>query len=199
MMHDLDKIIDSYPDEYIAIKRQAKKYLGNGSGISETGRINILYRPWVASMNWGLMLYKGADMHWIHEAEKEMEKSIPDFYQRFLTNINGCFLYDLSLFGLIQSLSRSFLQCHSLLSANQDWIQEFDVDQSFFHFGGGTYSPAENTGYFYGKQKIISVRKNGMILHEWHNFSDFLHDELLRAETEMLKEVPKNIKLFVTD
>ncbi|MDB5276162.1 MAG: hypothetical protein JWR61_1117 [Ferruginibacter sp.] len=145
------------------------------------------------------MIYEGADMKWITEAEKTMGKTIPDFYKRFLTDINGCFLYDISMFGLIHSLTRSFLQCHSLTSANRDWIMEFDIDQSFFHFGGGTYSDDENTGYFYGESKIISIRKNGKLVNEWSDFSDFLNDELDRAEKEMLKEVPKKIKLSVTE
>jgi hypothetical protein len=198
-MENLYKVIDSYPGEYIAIKKQAKKYIQNGSHIDERERVNILHRPWVAPLNWGLMLYNGADIKWINEAEKTIEKTIPDFYKRFLTNINGCFLYDISMFGLIPSLTRSFLQCHDLTTANREWIKEFDIDQNFFHFGGGTYSYDENTGYFYGQNKIISIRKNGNLVNEWNNFSDFLNDELIRAEKEMLKEVPKKTKLFVTE
>lgn len=198
-MEDLYKIIDSYSDEYIAIKKQAKKYIRNNSDLDKSGRLNILHRPWVAPLNWGLMIYKGADMKWINEAEQTIKKTIPDFYKRFLSNINGCFLYDISLFGLIPSLTRSFLQCHSLTSANHDWISEFKIDQNYLHFGGGVYSDEENTGYFYGQNKIISVRKNGRLIKEWSNFSDFLNEELIRAEKEMLKEVPKKTKLVVNE
>jgi hypothetical protein len=198
-MESILKIIDSYPDEYIAIKKQAGKYIQNGSDIDKNERTNILHRPWVAPLNWGLMLYKGADIKWINEAEEAIEKTIPDFYKRFLTKINGCFLYDISMFGLIHSLTRSFLQCHNLETANINWIKEFNVDQSFFHFGGGTYSYDENTGYFYGQNKIISIRKNGKPVNEWSNFSNFLNDELARAEKEMLKEIPKKIKLVVNE
>jgi len=198
-MADLYKIIDSYPDEYMVIKEQANKYIQNGSNLDKAGRLNILHRPWVAPLNWGLMIYQGTDMKWINEAEQIIEKTIPDFYKRFLTNINGCFLYDISLFGLIHSLTRSFLQCHSLTSANRDWITEFKIDQSFFHFGGGVYSDDENTGYFYGQNKIMSVRKNGKLVNEWSNFSNFLNDEVLKGEKEMLKEVPKKIKLVVSE
>ncbi len=198
-MDDIYKIINTYPDEYLAIKKQARKYVQNGSNIDDNHRVNILHRPWVARLNWGLMIYKGADTKWIDEAEVIINKTIPDFYKRFLTNINGCFLYDISMFGLIHSLTRSFLQCHSLTTANNDWIKEFDIDQSFFHFGGGHYSYEERTGYFYGQNKIISVRKNGKFVKEWTNFSDFLNEELTRAEQKMLKDVPKNIVLKVTD
>ncbi|MFT3935091.1 MAG: hypothetical protein QM726_15800 [Chitinophagaceae bacterium] len=196
-MEELYKIINSYPDEYVAIKRQAKKYIHNNSDLDESRRLNILHRPWVAPLNWGLMIYQGADMKWVNDAEQTIGKTIPDFYKRFLTNINGCFLYDISLFGLIHSLTRSLLQCHSLTSANLDWINGFKIDQSFFYFGGGVYSDDENTGYFYGNNKIMSVRKNGKLVNEWGTFSDFLNDELIRAEKEMLKEVPEKNKLVV--
>jgi hypothetical protein len=197
-MNDIYKIIDTYPDEYLAIKKQAIKYIQNSSNLDDNQRINILHRPWVARLNWGLMIYKGADTKWINEAEGNINKKIPDFYKRFLTNINGCFLYDISMFGLIPSLTRSFLQCHSLTIANNHWIKEFDVDQSLFHFGVGPYSHQENTGYFYRHDKIMSVRKNGKLVNEWSSFSDFLNDELTRAENKMLEEVPKEVKLVVT-
>lgn len=198
-MENIYKIINTYPDEYLAVKKQAKKYIENGSNIDNNHRINILHRPWVARLNWGLMLYKGADTKWIDEAELTIGKTIPDFYKRFLTNFNGCFLYDISMFGLINSLTRSFLQCHSLTTANNDWIKEFNVAQSLFYFGIGKYSYEENTGYFYGQDKIMSIRKNGKLVNEWSNFSDFLNEELLRAENEMLKKIPTKTELVVTE
>lgn len=198
-MRNIYKTIDSYPDEYIAIKKQARKYILNGSNIDKNGRINILHSPWIAPLNWGLMLYKGADKNWINEAELTTQKIIPDFYKKFLLTINGCFLYDISMFGLIHSMTRTFLQCHNLTTANISWIKEFDVDQSFFYFGGGTYSFEENAGYFYGQGNIMSIRKNGKLVNKWTNFADFLNDELARAEREMLKDIPKKTKIVVNE
>jgi hypothetical protein len=77
---DILKVIDTFPDEYLAIKKQAKKYFPNGSSIDNDQRTNILHRPWVARLNWGLMLYKGADTKWISEAEATINRTIPDFY-----------------------------------------------------------------------------------------------------------------------
>jgi len=197
-MEELHKIINSYPDEYSAIKKQAIKYLQNNSNIEDTGILNILHRPWIAPFNWGLTIYQGIEIDEITGAEQTIGKPIPHFYRRFLTSINGCFLYDLSLFGIIRSITRSALQPHSLESANRDWIVEFDTDQSFFHFGGAAYSYDENIGYFYGHNKIMSIRKNGKLVNEWSSFSDFLDAELIRAETLMLKDIPKNNKLIVS-
>jgi hypothetical protein len=86
-----------------------------------------------------------------------------------------------------------------LTTANVEWIKEFDVDQSFFYFGYGHYSYEENTGYFYRQNKIISARKNGIFVNEWKNFSDFLNDELIRAENKMLKDIPKKTVLKVSE
>ncbi len=96
-------------------------------------------------------------------------------------------------------MTRSFLQCHDLTRANIDWIKEFDVDQNYFHFGGGHYSYEENAGYFYGQNRIISVRKNGKVVNEWTSFSNFLNDELARAESKMLKDIPKKTVLRVSE
>ena len=198
-MEKIYTIVDSYPDEYLAIKKQAKKYIQNGSDIDNNERLNILHRPWVARLNWGLMLYKGSDIEKINQAEGLIKKPIPEFYKNFLTKINGCFLYDISLFGLIPSFTRTVLQCHDLVNANIEWIKEFNVDQSFFLFGGGHYSYEENTRYFYGQDKIISIRKNGKFVNQWSNFSDFLNDELTRAENKMLNDIPKNTVLKVSE
>jgi hypothetical protein len=100
-MENIYKIIDSYSDEYLAIKKQAKKYILNDSIIDNNERVNILHRPWVARLNWGLMLYKGADVGWINQTETLIKKPMPAFYKSFLAKINGCFLYDISMFGLI--------------------------------------------------------------------------------------------------
>jgi hypothetical protein len=45
----------------------------------------------------------------------------------------------------------------------------------------------------------IQKRKNGKIVYERNDFSDVLNDELASAETEMIKEVPKSIKLVIIE
>lgn len=197
-MEMIFQIIDSYPDDYSAIKKQVKKYIQNGSTVDDNERINILHRPWVAPLNWGIMLYPRADKKWIEEFERKYENNFPPFYKEFLSKINGCFLYDISLFGLTHSLTRTHLQCHDLATANEYWIREFLIDQSYFYFGSGVYSDEENIGYFYRQNKIISILKNGTIINEWNNFLDFLNNELIEAEKKMLLDLPKKISLIIT-
>lgn len=198
-MENINKIIDSYSDKYFAIKEQARKYILNGSNVDEKERLNILHRPWVAPLNWGLMIYKGASKEVLCEFQYDSKIIIPTFYREFLENINGCFLYDISLYGIIPSFTRSFLQCHSLETANTRWIHEYKVDKSYFYFGGSSYNYEENVGYFYDENNIISIRKNGEIVGEWTDFSNFLSDEISKSEKKMLKNLPSNINLIVTD
>jgi hypothetical protein len=204
-MEDLTSQIDNYSDEYLAIKRQAKKYFRNNSTIDNNDTLNIFHRPWVAPFNWGLNIYKGADKDWLEQFEQETKKIIPTFYKRFLSAINGCFIYDLSLFGLPPSLylnrtlDRSQLQCHDLASANRNWIYEYKVDKNSFHFGNRAYTYDENVGYFFYDNKIKSLRTNGKTVNQWDNFSDFLNDEINEAENMMLKEVPKETKILTDE
>jgi hypothetical protein len=144
------------------------------------------------------MIWPGADSELVYEAEQSLGRALPGFYKQFLLNINGCFLYDISMFGLNQYFTRSVLQCHSLLTANQEWIREYNIDQNLFYFGEGSYSESENTGYFYGGNRFYAIRREGTVVKEWSEFALFLRDELSRAEREMLKEVPNGVKLTIS-
>ena len=204
-LQNLISIINTYPDEYLAIKKQAKKYLKNNSIIDNLETINIFHRPWIARLNWSLTIYKGADKIWFEQYEKVTHKLVPDFYKNFLSKINGCFIHDISFFGLTPSiytkgtLDRSILQCHDLTTANKEWIKEYDVDQSYFHFGGRSYSYSENLGYFFVDDKIMAVRKNGNAINEWKTFFEFLLDEIERAEQIALKNVPIGMQVLVDE
>ena len=197
--------IDSYPDEYLPIQKQAKKYLRNNLCIDGNNTLNVFHRPWVAPFNWGLMLYQGADKNWIEQFEERTQKIIPSTYKSFLLTINGCFIYDLSLYGLTPSiylevtLDRSELQCHDLTTANTDWIFEYKVDENDFHFGSGTYLYDEKIGYFFDDNKIRSISTNGKLVNEWMNFTDFLSDEISTAEKIMLAEIPEDTNLLIDE
>jgi hypothetical protein len=196
--------IDSYPEEYIALKHQAKKYIQNNSNIDDGGTLNVFHRPWVAPFNWGMRLYQPAGQSWIEQFQQRTHKVIPDFYKKFLLAINGCFIYDLSLFGLTPSmyttgtLNRSILQCTDLTTANNTWIVEYKIDSTCFHFGGRAYTYSENIGYFFTGTEIKSLRKNGNTIKSWTSFSDFLTDEVMEAENMMAEEIPKNTKILIT-
>ena len=84
------------------------------------------------------MLFKGADKSWLEQFENMTQKLIPDFYKNFLGLVNGCFVHGISFYGLTPSiyikgtLDRSILQCHDLTTANNEWINEYEVDKRLF-------------------------------------------------------------------
>lgn len=198
----LSSKIEAFPGEYLPIKQQAKKYLKNDSTLDKNSTLNIFRRPWVAPFNWGLILYKGAEAYWIEQFEQNTQKIIPSIYKSFLQRFNGCFIYDLSLFGLTPTiylkgtLDRTLLQCHDLITANIEWILEYKLDQHHFYFGSRAYSFDENIGYFFVENKIRAIRTNGKIEKEWFDFTEFLNDEIKEAEKMMLKEIPKGVKIL---
>jgi len=197
LVKTLTEKIDSLPEEYISLKQQARKYLRNNSNVDKNETVNIFHRPWVAPFNWGIKLYKGAPPAWIEEVSERTGKVMPDFYGRFLSFVNGAFIYDLSLYGISSSireknlLDRSTLQCHDLILANTDWIQEYKVGNNYFHFGSRSYSYTENIGYFFADHKIKAIRKNGKAIKEWTDFSIFLDDEIPIVEAMMREKIPQ--------
>lgn len=198
----LASAIHALPDEYMPIREQALRYINNNSKVDENRTLKILHRPWVAPLNWGLTLYPGAPHDWLAEYRERTGQPIPEFYSRFLSAINGCFIYDLSLYGIPPSmheknlLNRRVLQCHDLATANRDWICEYKVAPGSFYFGGRSYSYSENIGYFWDNGKIRSVRKNGKTQSEWTDFTTFLHDEIAVVEKKMLEQLPGNVKIL---
>ncbi len=195
--------VDQYPDDFFGIKQQANKYLPNNSNIDESGTLNIFHRPWVAPYNWGVKLYQGAPAQWINTFEEKTSRPIPNAYKQFLVAINGCFIYDFSLFGLPPSayvsgtLNRSLLQCLDLGLANTGWIKEYEINKNWFHFGSRAYNDEENIGYFFDGNIIKAVLDNGKIKDEWTNFPDFLRDEIAKAEKMMKEGIPKNTKVII--
>jgi len=198
----LTSAIHTLPDEYLPIKQQALRYVKNNSQIDDNSTLKILHRPWVAPLNWGLMLYPGAPQDWLAGYHEKTGRAIPEFYSRFLSAINGCFIYDLSLFGIPSSmheknlLNRRVLQCHDLATANRDWVCEYRITPDYFHFGSRSYSYSENIGYFWDNGKIKSVRKNGKTQSEWNDFTAFLQDEIAVVEKKMLEQLPGNVKIL---
>jgi hypothetical protein len=202
-MREILNRIETFPNELKPISIQVKKYLDNNSDIDESV-INVLHRPWVAPLNWGLMLYQGANPEWFTEFKNRTEKEIPSFYKDFLQHINGGFIYGISMYGLTPSayetglLNRTILQCHDLTTANNSWVREYNVDPQLFHFGGQSYSRKENVGYFFDNDMILCYRENGELINKWTNLGEMLFDEIDIAEQMMLDQIPKDVKLKVS-
>ena len=194
------KKLNSYPKEFAPLKESAMKYMSRCCIIDTNDTVQIGHRPWVAPYNYAISLFAPAKKAWISNFQKRQGKKIPPIYQEFLLTINGCFLYDFSMYGLPPSmqsstplLDRSTLQCLDLDTANEHWICGYNVNNEKLLFGSRYYSDRESVGYFFeGKNTIQAFRKNGEMINEWLSFSDFLQQELLIAERMMIEETPED-------
>lgn len=200
MTEDVNRFLDKLSIDFSPIVEQAKKYFDNYSKIRKDGTAEIFRRPWVAELNFGLWLFPPTGTIWLDQFVERSKKSIPNLYKKILLEMNGCFVYDFSLFGLPESvystglLDRSITQQLDLETANRNWVKDYNVDPNFFHIGGRSYSYSENIGYFIYGDSILSIRKNGEIINTWNTLQEFLCDEIKVSEKQMLDKAPKNIR-----
>lgn len=199
-MDSIKKILNTISDNFKPIKHISNKYIKFGGSIEENNLI-IYNQKWIAPLKYGIRLFENAPVGFITKFEKDNNTKIPLIYKEFLREVNGCFIFDFDLFGLTPSiyttglLNRSKVQCFDLGTANRNGIAEYDIDEKLFHFGGRAYSYDENIGYFMDSTGIIkSIRKNGQIIKEWTDFSEFLSEEIEAAEKMMIDELPKDEK-----
>jgi hypothetical protein len=200
MTEDLKIFLDKLSIDCSPIVEQAKMYSDSDSKIRKDGVAEIFRRPWVAEQNYGLWLFPPVETTWLDIFIERTFKPIPNLYKKLLLELNGCFVYDFSLYGLPKSLyttgllDRSTSQQFDLGTANKNWIKEYNVDPNLFHIGGRSYSYSENIGYFIDGNTILSIRKSGEIIDTWNNLLEFLNAEIKISESQMLEEAPKGIK-----
>jgi hypothetical protein len=203
MKTEIKKFLDNLNSDFDIVKEQVDRYYAfdNKADLRHDGAVKVFNRAWVAPMNYGLLLFPPADKAIIEKFEKKLKLKIPDFYKVILTMMNGCFIYDFSLFGLPKSiyekelLDRSELYQFDLGTANKFWTLEYDIEPNLFHFGGRAYSNDENTGYFTDQEnRIYSILPSGQIIKTWTSFKKFITDEVSEAEKMMREDLPKELK-----
>lgn len=189
-MQTIAQRLDALPDFLAPLKDAARRYLKYASVVGKDGVMDIGHRPWVAELNYMLMLYPGIDSDALLRYARRFAIKVPDAYADFLRAVNGGFFFGMSLCGVPLSmlgnpplLERRLLQCHDLATAATEWIAEYSVPPGFFHFGSRHFSSRENVGYFFdGDHRIVSVRKRKKVVGEWTSFTAFLAEELQASE-----------------
>jgi hypothetical protein len=189
-MQAIQQRLDALPDFLSPLREAASRYLSYPNAFAQDGVMNIGHRPWVAELNYMLMLYPGIDHDALSRYVRRFELQIPEVYADFLRAVNGAFCFGMSLCGVPLSmlgspplLDRTILQCHDLWTAATRRVEEFRVPAGYFHFGGRDLSYRENVGYFFdGNSRIISIRGKKKVIGKWSSFSEFLSDELQASE-----------------
>ena len=200
MTEEVKIFLNKLNSDFFPIVEQAKKYFDKDSKIREDGAAEIFRRPWVAPVNYGLWLFPPAVTKLFDKFVERTNVTIPKLYKTLLIELNGCFVYSFSLYGLPTSLyttgllDRSNIQQFDLGTANRNWKHQYNIDTNLFYIGGRSYSHSENIGYFIKENKILSIRKSGEILKTWDTILEFLNDEIAISEKQMLEKVPDDIK-----
>jgi hypothetical protein len=164
-----------------------------GGALDENGPVCIGPNPKVAPKYFLFRIFQPAESDWL---VRRRDYEIPIEYLRFLATANGCFAYEMSLFGFTPTmertglLSRTMVQCHDLTTANQIWRIGYPVSETALYFGCRQYSHSANVGYFMEDSgSIRAVLKSGLVVGQWGEFGTFLRDELAAAE---IYNAPKN-------
>ena len=196
MTRDIKYILDKLDNDLNPIKEQAIRYFDIESNVRADNVVQIFKQPWVAPESFGLILYPPVEKEWLVEFEKKTGKIIPKLYEEILLQMNGCFVYDFSLFGLPKSiytngiLDRRILQQFDLTEANSSWIREYDINQDLFHIGSHCYD--ERIGYFVDNNIILSIKETGEVVNTFATIKDFLTTEIEMAEKMMITERDEN-------
>lgn len=189
-MQTVAQRLDKLPESLAPLTDAASRYLKYPSVLGKDDVLDIGHRPWVAELNYMLMMYPGIESTALDRYCQRFGIRVPEVYADFLRAVNGGFFFGMSLCGVPLSmlgnpplLERRILQCHDLATAATQWIYEYSVPEDFFHFGGRHFSSRANVGYFFhGENRIVCVRGKKKVIGEWVSFSDFLKDELDASE-----------------
>ena len=189
-MQTITQRIDALPEFLAPLKEAAARYARYPSVVGKDGVLDIGHRPWVAELNYMLMIYPGIDAETLNRYSQRFGIRVPEMYAEFLQAVNGGFFFGMSLAGVPQSMlgnpplaDRRILQCHDLATAATLWGDEYSVPAGFFHFGSRYFSFRANVAYFFdGEKRIVCVRGKKKVIDEWTSFSDFLKDELGTSE-----------------
>ena len=92
MSIELAKFLDTLSDEWLPVKEQLKKYYDKDSGIKEDDVIQVYRRPWIAPMNFGILLFPSAGKMWFDKFQEKTNREIPALYKQILMEMNGCFV-----------------------------------------------------------------------------------------------------------
>lgn len=188
-LREFEKRIKSISNTFSPLKEIAIRFSNFGI-VQDNYEFLIYNQPEIAPQKYAIYIFNETPQKFFDRFQAENQIEIPSEYEKFLKELNGCFIFDFDLFGLTPSiyekgtLDRTKVQCFDIGSANLHWKREYkNIDFNLFHFGGRAFSDEENIGYFMDLLgNIKSVRKNGEILNEWNNFSTFLKDEIHNAE-----------------
>ncbi|HJU69933.1 MAG TPA: hypothetical protein VJ650_16965 [Gemmatimonadaceae bacterium] len=195
---ELRERFTSWPPSLAALRDLVERYASRGVVKRADGAIQIAPTPWVGSEAFAVVIFPPAEPTWIADAAERMGVPIPAPYAEILRATNGCFAFDLSLYGLPSAgqgatprLDRATLQPFDLERANRSWAREYRARPNGLYIGGRSWSREANCGYFLADDgSIRSVLRSGESVGTWPSAELMLATELPIAERGMLNQAP---------
>jgi hypothetical protein len=147
--------------------------------------IKIGHDTTIAPFFYNIILYPPMANQDLHDFENRYNFDVPDSYESVLTQINGAFFYDISLYGFPRSfvkngVNRKELEPLNLYTANDSWIKEMGQDEEDFLFGASHYNDSVNINYFIKEQIIVGYLDTGEKMRTWNSIDEMLGDEIKR-------------------
>ena len=125
--------IASLADDLQPLADVASRNLKHGASLKD-GVLTIAPTTWVGPQANAIWIYEPLPDAWLPAG-----LACPDSYRAILRQMNGCFAFGLSLYGIPSptgQLVRSTLRPLSLELANSEWHYEYSGGEHGFHFGG---------------------------------------------------------------
>ncbi len=160
--------------------------------------LQIAPTPWVGTEAFAVVVFPPADPKWIAGFAERSAMAIPMAYAEILRATNGCFAFDLSLYGLPPGmqgvtplLDRASLQPFDLERANRSWAREYRTRPEGLYIGGRSWSYEANCGYFLAADGAVrSVLRTGESVGTWRSIELMLAAELPVVERRGLEQAP---------
>jgi hypothetical protein len=195
---DIVRHLASWPRSLTPLRQVVERYASHGVVKRSDGAVQVAPTPWIGAEAFALILFAPADPAWIVSFGERTGTAIPDPYAEILRATNGCFAFDLSLYGLPPAmqgarprLDRTTLQALDLGLANRSWVREFRTHPDGLYVGGRSWSREANCGYFLAADgSIHSVLRTGEVVGTWSSLELMLSAELPIAETRALEQAP---------
>ena len=185
---NLDLLDNLHPDLH-PLKEAATALLDQSARVEPTlGTLQLGYRPQIAPEGYCMRLFRPLPPEGLARYERVTAFHIPAYYHELLNTLNGCFAYELSLFGAAPSmaadpplLERRVIQPLDLSVHARPQPAALSAD--WLAFGAGPWSHDEGVTYFLSSSgEVHSLRSGGELVGHWRTFVQFLGEEVLRAK-----------------
>ena len=195
---DVAKRLTSWPDSLAPLAQLVERYAARGLVPRPDGALQIAPTPWVGTEAFAVVLFPPADPTWIAGFAERTGTTIPTHYAEILRAMNGCFVFDLALYGLppgmqetTPRLDRATLQPLDLERANRSWAREYRARTENLYVGGRSWSREANCGYFLAEDGTVrSLLRGGESVGTWPSIERMLAAELPVVERRALEQAP---------